>query len=180
MNPVRGRQSGCDIEMPDFGRAERPIAASTQITRQPDGAVGSPDESADFETDGFPETAYLAIAPFPNRYREPPVGALAPPGFDRIEFRDPVVERNARLEALQVCFARRAVHADSVFPDDLTRWMHQRIGQFAVGREQQQPGRRDIEAAYGDPAGAANLGQRVEYEVAEDLERPRAESVRPA
>jgi hypothetical protein len=53
-------------------------------------------------------------------------------------------------------------HAADVFAFDLEARVHHRVGQLAVGGEQQQAGGVDVEAADRDPARALQRGQRLE------------------
>ena len=93
-------------------------------------------------------------------------GAVGPlPGgvsADAIETRLAILERDPCEESLDGLWRRLPPQADQVLPLDLTRGVHQAMGQRAVGREQQQPGGVYIEPPDTDPAPPAGRGQALE------------------
>ena len=68
-----------------------------------------------------------------------------------------------RLQALDDLVGHFAVHAAEVFALELRSAVHQRVGQFAVGGQQQQAGGVDVQAADGDPARTLQARQLFEH-----------------
>src|SRR5690606_30712816 len=138
-----------------------------QRLRQFDRAVPDPLEPRHLAALRFPQPAHLAIAPFLDRHLEPFVGIGAADALDLVELRRAVLQRHAAAQAVDdllghglLAFGR--AHAADVFALDLERGMHHRVGQLAVGGEQQQAGGVDVQAADRDPARALEHGQGFE------------------
>src|SRR4249919_2434566 len=147
--------------------------AAQQFARQRDLAVAHALEAADLAALRFPQAAHFAIAAFLHHDAEPVVPALlrhvaAADAFDLVELGRAVFQRDATGEAVDEVvrhhvLAFRCAHAADVFAVDFERGMHQRIGEFTVGGEQQQAGSVDVEAADRDPARALEHRQRLEH-----------------
>src|SRR5690606_11660860 len=67
------------------------------------------------------------------------------------------------LEFLDDLVGYLAVYAAQVFAFEPAPGMHQRVGQVAVGGQQQQPGGVDVEPAHGDPARTFQARQLFEH-----------------
>src|SRR4249919_793387 len=147
--------------------------AAQQFARQRDLAVAHALEAADLAALRFPQAAHFAVAAFLHHDAEPVVPALlrhvaTADAFDLVELGRAVFQRDATGEAVDEVvrhhvLAFRCAHAADVFAVDFERGMHQRIGEFTVGGEQQQAGSVDVEAADRDPARALEHRQRLEH-----------------
>src|SRR5690606_22098125 len=104
---------------------------------------------------------------FLDRHLEPLVGIGAADALDLVELRRAVFQRDAAAQAVDDLFrhgllALGRAYAADVFAFDLERGVHHRVGQLAVGGEQQQAGGVDVQAADRDPARALERGQGLE------------------
>src|SRR5688572_21037083 len=143
--------------------------AAQQRLRQRHVAVTDALEARDLAALRFPQAADFAVAAFLQQHAEPVVGTVfaAADAFDFGEVRRAVVEQHAAVQAIDelvgdFLFAFRRAHAAHVLAFDFEGGMHHRVGQLAVGGEQQQAGGVDVEAADRDPARALQCGQRFE------------------
>src|SRR5689334_22160491 len=88
--------------------------------RQLDRPVADPQQAADFEADGLPEPAHLAISALVQHHAEAAVGALARSlGPDAIEARRPVLEDHSLEERANRLGPRPAANPHQVLPLDL-------------------------------------------------------------
>src|SRR5690606_8407616 len=138
-----------------------------QRLRQLDAAVPDPLQAADLAALRFPQAADLAVAAFLEQHPEPVMRVGAADALDRVELRRAVLQRDAAHQPVDDPVGHRVLalgraHAAHVLALDLVRGMHHRVGQLAVGGEQQQAGGVDVEAADRDPARALERRQRVE------------------
>ena len=147
--------------------------SAQQFARQGDVAIAGALEPADLAALGLPQPPHLAVAAFADHHPEPVVAAFARRGggaadaLDLVEFRRTVVQGHAAGEAVDqvvrhglLAFGR--THPDHVLALDLVRGMHHRVGDLAIGGQQQQAGGVDVQAADGDPARALQARQRIE------------------
>ena len=91
------------------------------------------------------------------------MAAAAADHRDVVEMRRAVFELDAALEFFEHLVRHFAVHAADVFALDLRARMHQRVGEIAVGRQQQEARRVDVEPADRDPARAFQERQLLEH-----------------
>src|SRR5690606_17952784 len=131
--------------------------AAQQFTRQADLAVAHALEAADLAALRFPQAAHFAVAAFLDHDLEPVMGVGAADALDLVELRRAVLERHAAGEAVDdvvrhAFLALRGAHPHHVLALDLVRRMHHRVGDLAVGGQQQQAGGVDVQPADGDPA----------------------------
>ena len=73
-----------------------------------------------------------------------------------------VFKRHAIDQRVEFSPTRIAVHTNRILANNLSRWVHQCIRQRPVCREQQQTGRREIQAPDRNPAGPFEFRQRIE------------------
>ncbi|MCY1425465.1 hypothetical protein D9M71_412530 [compost metagenome] len=83
--------------------------------------------------------------------------------LDVAELGRAVFQHHAVLQALDHVLVDLAAHTHGVFAVHLVGRVHQAVGQFAVGGEQQQAGGVDVQAADVDPAAGAQARQAVEH-----------------
>src|SRR5690606_36547660 len=138
-----------------------------QRPRQFDTAVTNALQAADLAALRFPQAAHLAVAALLEQDPEPVVRVGTADAFDLVELRRAVIQRHAAAQAVgdlvrHAVLAFRRAHAAHVFAGDFMRGMHHRVGQLAVGGEQQQAGGVDVQAADGDPARTLEGGQGLE------------------
>ncbi|MCW0417692.1 hypothetical protein NB689_003446 [Xanthomonas sacchari] len=138
-----------------------------QFARQRDLAVAGALEPADLAALRFPQAPYFAVAAFLDHHPEPVVRVGAADAFDLVELGAAVLQQHAAREPLDHAvghglFAFRGAHAHHVLALDLVGGVHHRVGQLAVGGEQQQAGGVDVQAADRDPARALQRRQRLE------------------
>src|SRR5690606_37845889 len=124
-------------------------------------------QAADLAALRLPQPAHFAVAAFLQQHPEPVVRVGAADALDLVELRRAVLQRHAAGEpvddpVVDYVGAFGRAHAADVFALDFVRGMHHRVGQLAVGGEQQQAGGVDVEAADRDPARALQGGQGVE------------------
>ena len=144
-----------------FGRQILAMPALEQ-SRQRDRAITHAFEPADLETLGFPQSPHFTITAFLHHQFEPRVAVAGTNAFDLVELGRAIVQRDAARETIDDVVGYFAMHAADVFAFDRARGMHQRVGEFAVGGEQQQAGGVDVEASDRDPARALDPRQRLE------------------
>src|SRR5690606_28983960 len=149
-----------------FGRQFLRMSTQQRL-RQLDAAVLDALQATDLATLRFPQAAHFAVAAFLEQYAEPVVRIGTADAFDLVELRRAVVQRHAAAQTVgdlvrHAVLAFGRTHAAHVFARDFVRGMHHRVGQLAVGGEQQQAGGVDVQAADGDPARALERGQRLE------------------
>src|SRR5690606_3752699 len=130
-----------------------------QRLREFHAAVPDALQAADLAALRFPKPAHLTVAAFLEQYAEPVMRVGAADALDRVELRRAVLERDPARQAVDDPVGHRVLalgraHAAHVLAFDLVRGVHHRVGQFAVGGEQQQAGGVDVEAADRDPARA--------------------------
>src|SRR5690606_20819487 len=151
----------------DLGIGQLQRLAAQQGLRQRDLAVADALEAADLAALGFPQAPHFAVAAFLEQHLEPLVGIGAADALDLLELRRSVLERDPAREAVDDLLRDRLLalggaHAAHVLAFVLVRGMHHRVGQFAVGGEQQQAGGVDVQAVDRDPARALGRGQGFE------------------
>src|SRR5690606_4230123 len=137
--------------------------AAQQRLRQFDRAVADPLQARDLAALRLPQPAHLAVAAFLDRHLEPFVGIGTADALDLVELRRAVFQRHAAAQAVDDLLrhgllALGRAHAAHVLAFDLERGVHHRVGQLAVGGEQQQAGGVDVQAADRDPARALERG----------------------
>src|SRR5690606_30112368 len=138
-----------------------------QLARQADVAVAHALEAADLAALRFPQAAHFAVAAFLDHDLEPVVRVGAADALDLVELGRAVLQGHAAGEAVDhvvrhALLAFRCAHAHHVLALDLVRGMHHRVGDLAVGGQQQQAGGVDVQAADRDPARALEPRQRLE------------------
>src|SRR5690606_37315822 len=139
-----------------------------QLAREADLAVAHALEAADLAALRFPQATHFAVAAFLDHDLEPVVGVGATDALDLVELRRAVLQRHAAGEAVDdvvrhALLAFRGAHAHHVLALDLVRRMHHRVGDLAVGGQQQQAGGVDVQPADGDPARTLQARQRLEH-----------------
>src|SRR6185312_3976741 len=142
---------------------QRGAVVAAQGAWQLDAAVADALEAADQEALRIPQPAHFAVAALTDHHAEPAVAAAAADHGDLVEAGGAVFQFHAGLELLDHLVGHFAVHAAEVFALDAAARMHQRVGQLAVGGEQQQAGGVDVEATHGDPARALQARQLLEH-----------------
>ena len=145
-----------------FGLFQFHALAAFEQTRQGDVAVAYALQAADLIALRFPQAADFAVAAFGDDHLEPGVRITGADAFDFFEFGRTVIQRNAAGEAVDHVVGHFAVDAADVFAFDVAGRMHQGVGQFAVGGQQQKTGGVDVETADRDPARAFQAGQGIE------------------
>src|SRR5690606_19982061 len=167
----RGRRAVLEPDLPaqslDALDREFLCLPAQQRLRQLDAAVAHALEPADLATLRFPEPANFAVAALLEQHPEPVVGVGSTDPFYGVELRRAVLQRDAARQPVHDLVGHRVLalggaHAAHVLALDLVRRMHHRVGQLAVGGEQQQAGGVDVEPADRDPARALQRGQRIE------------------
>ena len=136
--------------------------AALEQAGQGDVAVTHALQAADLVALRFPQTTDFAIAAFRQHDLKPGVRIAGTDAFDLVELRRTVVQRDAAREPVDDVVRYFAMDAADILALDLAGRMHQRIGQFAVGGQQQQAGGVDVQATDGDPARALQARQRFE------------------
>ena len=151
----------------DLGLRQFLRLAAQQRLRQAHLAVADALQARHLAALRFPQPAHFAVAALLQQHAEPVVRVGAADAFDLVELGRAVVQRHAAGETVDDLVADhvlafRRAHAADVLARDLEAGMHHRVGQLAVGGEQQQAGGVDVEAADRDPARALQRGQGVE------------------
>src|SRR5690625_32558 len=160
---LRVAESGFLAQRLDRGLVERLGLAAAQGARQLDAAVADALEAADQEALGIPEAPHFAVAAFADGDAEPTVAAAFADQFDRVETRRAVVQVDAGFQLLEGFVRHFAVYAAQVFALDAGAGVHQRVGQVAVGGQQQQARGVHVQATDGHPAAAADPRQLLEH-----------------
>ena len=155
--------AGAIAQVGDLPAIEFFRATAQQSTRQLDTAVADAFQAADHQTLRFPHAAHFAVAAFAQHDAEPGMAVAAADHRDVVEVRGAIVEFDAILETLDGLVGHFAMYAADVFAFNFRARMHQRIGEVAIGGQQQQAGRVDIETADCDPARALDLRQLFEH-----------------
>src|SRR5690606_21589034 len=138
-----------------------------QLAREADLAVAHAREAADLAALRLPQATHFAVAAFLDHDLEPVVGVGATDALDLVELRRAVLQRHAAGEAVDdvvrhALLAFRGAHAHHVLALDLVRRMHHRVGDLAVGGQQQQAGGVDVQAAVRYPARTRRARLRFE------------------
>ena len=136
--------------------------AAFEQARQGDVTVAYALQAADLIALRFPEAADFAVAAFGDDHLEPGVRITGADAFDFFEFGRTVIQRHTAGKAVDHVVGHFTVDAAHVFAFDVAGRMHQGVGQFAVGGQQQKTGCVDVEAADRDPARAFQTGQGIE------------------
>src|SRR5690606_9011668 len=151
----------------DLGVGQLLRLPAQQRLRQRHLAVADALEATDLAALRLPQATHLAVAALLEQHLEPFVRIGAADALDLVELRRPVLQRHAAGEAVDDLLRHRLLalgraHPGHVLAFDLVGRMHHRVGQLAVGGEQQQAGGVDVEAADRDPARALERGQGFE------------------
>jgi hypothetical protein len=143
-------------------RIEAFVLASPKAFRQEDRPEADPLQASDLGADGIPEPADFAIAPFHDRDRVPGVSAGR---FTDDQVREPrrsILELNPLEQRFQLLVADLTANPAEIFPIDLAGWVHHSVGKLAIGGQQQQAGRIEVEASDRDPAPLVGPRQAIE------------------
>src|SRR5690606_30465253 len=141
--------------------------SAQQFARQCDLAVADALEPADLAALRLPQPADLAVAAFLDHDPEPVVGVAAADPLDLVEPGRAVFQRHAATQPVDdrvgnVLEPLGRAHPADVLALVLVRGVHEGVGEFAVGGQQQQAGGVDVQPADRDPARALQRRQRVE------------------
>jgi len=140
--------------------------AGLEFVGQEGGAEADSLEAGHGAAGSFPQAADFPVAAFGQCHGVPGVAGGDFAGDDVGKPGRAVVEFHAIEQLPDLFFADRPANPAQVLPVHVAGRVHHAVGQFPVGGQKQQSGGVDVQPAHGNPAGAFQAGQVVEYGLA--------------